>query len=255
MEGVSSRGCFAGRTFATPAGLVYLQRRQPYLDAPTLAFTEDRIDGTTAGICIGRRRQRLEAIAAAISAAKAEIAARRSSSLHHHRLRQSALARCQYLWRPIRRAAGEPTEVLATKAGPGWPAEPTFYIPGEVLEHFREALETGKQRQAERQFRFDAYAAEYPELAAEWQRRFARELPADWDADSPAYATDAMGQATATYPAPSSMHWRPVPELIGGSADLALSTRRSSRVRPHSSPAPTRVAISTSACAMAWEAS
>ncbi|MEZ4768370.1 MAG: transketolase [Caldilineales bacterium] len=124
---------------------------------------------------------------------------------------------------------GEPLgadEVAATKANLGWPAEPPFYIPGDVLEHFRSAVETGEQRQAEWQARFEAYAAEYPDLAAEWQRRFARELPDGWDADLPTYPTDAKGQATRNVSGAviNALAAR-VPELIGGSADLAPSTK------------------------------
>ena len=95
-----------------------------------------------------------------------------------------------------------------------------------MLEHFRAALETGQQRQAEWQARFDAYATEYPELAAEWRRRFARELPDGWDADLPTYPTDAKGQATRNVSGAviNALAAR-VPELIGGSADLAPSTK------------------------------
>ncbi|HRX02218.1 MAG: transketolase [Anaerolineae bacterium] len=227
MEGVSSEAAsLAGHLQL--GRLVYLyDDNHISIDGGTdLAFTEDRMmrfqayGWHTQVVADGND---LEAIAAAISAAKAEttrpsiIAVRTIIGYGSpHKANTSGVH-------------GEPLgadEVLATKANLGWPAEPTFYIPGEVLEHFREALETGKQRQAEWQARFDAYAAEYPELAAEWQRRFARELPADWDADLPAYATDAKGQATRNVSGSiiNALAAR-VPELIGGSADLAPSTK------------------------------
>src|SRR4051794_18438408 len=74
-------------------------------------------------------------------------------------------------------------EVAATKKALGWPTTDTFYLPEEAVAHFREALPKGAAAQQEWQARFDAYAREYPDLAAEWQRAQAGELPTGWDSD------------------------------------------------------------------------
>jgi transketolase len=115
-------------------------------------------------------------------------------------------------------------EVRRTKENLGWPTEPTFYIPDEVLPRFREAVDRGQAWEAEWQARFEAYAAEYPQLAAEWQTAMNGQLPAGWDADLPDFVPadgplatrKASGQvlnAIAPY----------LPTLLGGSADLAPS--------------------------------
>ncbi len=126
-------------------------------------------------------------------------------------------------------AHGEPLgadEVAAAKKNLGWPLEPAFYIPGEALAHFRLAVERGKVQQAEWQARFEAYAVEYPQLAAEFTRVMRDELPAGWDADLPAFPADTKGMATraASGQVISAVAPR-LPELIGGSADLAPSTK------------------------------
>jgi transketolase len=115
-------------------------------------------------------------------------------------------------------------EVQRTKENLGWPTEPRFYVPDEVLTHFREAIERGRAWETEWQARFEAYAAEYPQLAAEWQRAMNGQLPVGWDADLPDFVAadgplatrQASGQvlnAIAPY----------LPTLLGGSADLAPS--------------------------------
>ncbi|HID63422.1 MAG TPA: transketolase, partial [Anaerolineae bacterium] len=73
-------------------------------------------------------------------------------------------------------------EVRCTKENLGWPTEPSFYIPDEALTHLREAVERGRAWEAEWRARFDAYAAEYPDLAEEWRMAMAGELPPGWDA-------------------------------------------------------------------------
>ncbi len=118
-----------------------------------------------------------------------------------------------------------PDEVLAAKKFLGWPTEPAFLLPGEALEHFRQALSAGAEAQAAWEARLAAYAQDYPELAAELKRRAAGELPSDWDADLPAFPADPKGQATrkAGQKVINALGKR-LPELMGGSADLDPST-------------------------------
>ena len=117
-------------------------------------------------------------------------------------------------------------ELAAAKRNLGWPVEPRFYIPDAVREHFAQAVARGAAWEAEWQERFAAYRRAYPDLAAELERRWAGQLPADWDADLPAFPADAKGLATraASGKALNALARR-VPELIGGSADLTPSNK------------------------------
>ena len=117
-------------------------------------------------------------------------------------------------------------EVNGAKAALGWPLEPAFLIPDEALAHMRGALAAGEAAEAAWQARFDAYAAAYPDLAAEFSARMAGELPAGWDADLPAFADTSKPIATrnAANVAQNAIAAR-VPALVGGSADLSASTK------------------------------
>src|SRR5271167_1076398 len=68
-----------------------------------------------------------------------------------------------------------------------WPLEPSFYVPPEVLTHYREALADGQSAETEWNARFDKYAKEYPQQAQEWKRFMNGELPDGWDKDLPTY--------------------------------------------------------------------
>ncbi|MFN8597117.1 MAG: transketolase [Anaerolineae bacterium] len=117
-----------------------------------------------------------------------------------------------------------PDEVKAAKENLGWPIDPPFYLPGEALEHFREAIETGKAAQAEWQQRFDRYVQAFPQLAAELSRALKNELPAGWNEDIPGFPP---GKGTATRVSSGQVLTAiaaKVPNLLGGSADLNPST-------------------------------
>ena len=112
-----------------------------------------------------------------------------------------------------------------TRENLNWPDE-TFHIPGEALEHFRCAVENGAKLEQEWQSKWDAYQAAYPELAAQLARMMAEELPAGWDADLPVYEVGSKAKATRAYSGEALNAIAPhLPELIGGSADLAGSTK------------------------------
>jgi transketolase len=116
-------------------------------------------------------------------------------------------------------------EVRLTKEAYGWPADKEFYVPDEVLAHYREAVDRGKEWQAEWEDRLKAYVAAEPELGAELQRRFTGRLPDGWDKDVPKFHVDDGMMATRKASA-KVIQWAAaqVPELVGGSADLASST-------------------------------
>jgi transketolase len=116
-------------------------------------------------------------------------------------------------------------EVKLTKENLGWPTEPPFYVPDQVLEHMRQAVERGQKAETAWQEQFAAYARAYPELAAELQRMIDGELPEGWDADLPTFEPDAKGMRTRRASSRVINALAPrMPALVGGAADLAPST-------------------------------
>jgi transketolase len=116
-------------------------------------------------------------------------------------------------------------EVKLTKQNLDWPVEPQFLIPTEVAEHFRQALDRGREAESEWTAKFAAYERQYPELARELSQLINGELPQDWAAAIPPFAADEKGMATRVaagkvMEAISSK----LPNLFGGSADLDPST-------------------------------
>ncbi|HEY0984591.1 transketolase [Schlesneria sp. T3-172] len=123
---------------------------------------------------------------------------------------------------------GEPLgaeEVRLTKEALGWPVEPAFHVPAEAANHFRETAKRGAAAQEEWNARFKEYAKAFPELAAEYQRVLAGELPKSWETKLPTFSP-ADGQIATRVASGKTIAaiGAAVPELIGGSADLAPST-------------------------------
>ncbi len=115
-------------------------------------------------------------------------------------------------------------EVKLTKQNLGWPSLEPFYVPEDALAQWRRARERGARLEAEWRTHYDAYRKAYPDLAAELERRLAGRLPDDWDAVLPDFT---VGDAQATRVASGKVLNAiapQLPELIGGSADLAGST-------------------------------
>jgi transketolase len=115
-------------------------------------------------------------------------------------------------------------ELNAAKENLGWPVEPRFLIPGDVMEFYREAVERGREREIDWKMRFEAYKRIHPALGAELQRRLNSELPEGWDSNLPTFPADAKGMATrASSGKVLNALSAKLPELIGGSADLTPS--------------------------------
>jgi transketolase len=125
------------------------------------------------------------------------------------------------------KAHGEPLgaeNVAKTKTALGWPAEPTFYVPDDVLAFFRERGTAGAKVQAEWQKRYDAWKSAHGELAAQLERTLAGKLPANlpwpaFNAENGSVATRDAGGTVMNAIAAA------LPELVGGSADLDPSTK------------------------------
>ncbi len=115
-------------------------------------------------------------------------------------------------------------EIKLTRENLGWPQTP-FYINEQAVAYFRRALKNGKSFESEWQGLFDAYAAANPSMAETYRQWMNGLLPADWDRDIPVFPADEKGMASR---AASGKVLNAVagalPNLIGGSADLAPST-------------------------------
>ncbi len=115
-------------------------------------------------------------------------------------------------------------EVRLVKDFYGWPQE-DFYVPGEALEHFREAIDRGGKWEAEWNDKLAAWRKAFPDLSADWDRAWAGKLPDGWDSDLPNYKADKpIATRVASGEALNAIA-RHVPTMIGGDADLAGSTR------------------------------
>ncbi len=126
------------------------------------------------------------------------------------------------------KAHGEPpgdAELNGAKEAMGWPLEPRFYLPEEALRFFREAVACGQELESAWDKQFEAYRDAYPDLAAEAERRLASKLPDGWDEGLPEFPADEKGMATrASSGKVLNALAAKLPELFGGSADLAPST-------------------------------
>jgi transketolase len=126
------------------------------------------------------------------------------------------------------KAHGEPpgdAELDGAKDNLGWPKEPRFFVPEESLAFFRQAVARGAEQEAAWREKFEAYRREYLALAAELERRLAGELPEGWADDLPEFPPDAKGLASrASSGKVINAIAAKLPELMGGSADLAPST-------------------------------
>jgi transketolase len=111
-------------------------------------------------------------------------------------------------------------EISLTKQAYGWPSDEPFFIPDEALAHFREAVERGRDEYEEWEREFEASPHR-----AELERLQARRLPDGWDSDVPKKGPDS-GMIATRKASNEVIQWAAakVPELVGGSADLAPST-------------------------------
>jgi len=224
MEGISSEAAsLAGHLKL--GKLIYLyDDNHISIDGSTdLAFTEDRMARFDA---YGWHTQKVadgndvEAIDAAIKAAKADprpsIIAVRTIIGFGAPNRQGTS-----------KAHGEPLgeeELRLAKENLGWPLEPRFYIPEDVLAYFREAIPFGEECELGWRSDFERYRQAHPEKALEFERRMRGDLPTGWDENLLTFPADPKGMASRAASGKALNHFAAkIPELLGGSADLAPS--------------------------------
>ena len=125
------------------------------------------------------------------------------------------------------KAHGEPlgvAEIALTKQGYGWPSTEPFFVPAEALAQLREARARGTAMQDQWSAALAAYRTAYPAESAELERRWAGNLPDGWEARLPVFTPEngALASRNASGVVLNSIA-PALPELIGGSADLAGS--------------------------------
>jgi transketolase len=127
-------------------------------------------------------------------------------------------------------AHGEPLgdeEIRLTKKNYGWPEDARFLVPEGVREHFQEGIgKRGKDLRERWHQTFQQYAQQYPELATHVGKMQRRDLPDGWDRDLREFPADAKGVAGRDASAKAlNAIARNLPWVVGGSADLAPSTK------------------------------
>jgi len=127
-------------------------------------------------------------------------------------------------------AHGEPlgeAEIKLAKKNYGWPEDEKFLIPEGVQENFARVLgKRGRELRERWAAQFAEYKTKYPQLAEQLTTMQRRELPGGWDKDIPSFPADSKGLATRDSSGKIlNAIAKNVPWLMGGSADLAPSTK------------------------------
>ncbi|MFY9630870.1 MAG: transketolase [Candidatus Cybelea sp.] len=117
-----------------------------------------------------------------------------------------------------------PENVRKSKEELGWPLEPDFYVPDDVLKFFRETGAKGEELEAKWRATFDAWKTANPDLGSQLERALRGGLPADlpWPAFNAENGNVATRDAGGTVMNAIALS---VPELVGGSGDLDPSTK------------------------------
>ena len=226
MEGVASEAAsLAGHLRLGRLVVLYDSNRISIDGSTELAFSEDvRARFAAYGWYVQRVEDGndVEALAAAMASARAESG------------RPSLVEVCTQIGYGSPNKAGSAEahgaplgkdEARATKAALGWPQEPEMHVPEEAREAFAEARRRGEAAHARWREELGRYREAHPELADELERRLAGRLTEGWRAKLPEFLPGG-GMATRAASGKVINALAPVlPELFGGSADLAESNQ------------------------------
>jgi transketolase len=228
MEGISTEAAsVAGHLKLSNLCWIYDDNKITIEGSTDLAFSEDmglKFQGLGWNVCHVNDANDLEALSAALASFKAcndkptiivvksiiGYGAPNKQNTHH--------------------AHGAPLgwdEIALAKENYGLPKDQKFYIPDGVLEHFAENIGArGKKAYEDWQKVFDSYKVAYADKAAELEAMFAGKLPEGWDKDIPVFPASEKGDATRNSGGKVlNAIAKNVPYMIGGSADLAPSTK------------------------------
>jgi transketolase len=233
MEGLSHEAASLAGTLGLGKLIVLYDDNLISLDGPTnWSFTENvykRFEAYNWHVQRVMDGNDLEGIEAAITAAKAETG------------RPSLIAVRTVIGYGSPKAGtnkvhGEamgPTDTAATKKFFGFPEDQSFYVPEDALANWREAGKRGAGLEAEWNKLFAGYKAEFPELAAEFERTQAGRLKAGWEKAIPSFPVDKPVATRNAGQVVMNAIYDSVPELFGGAADLTASTKTIFKASPH----------------------
>jgi transketolase len=240
-EGVSHEACsLAGHQQLGNLVLLYDDNHISIEDDTAVAFSEDvskryeaygwhiqEVDWTHGGQGYD---EDVHALFEAFKAAKAET--KRPSFIKLRTIIAYPAPNLQNTGKAHGSALGE-NEVAATKKVLGFDPDRTFEVSGEVITHTRAAIERGKASQAEWQQRFDAWAAQAGDRKELFDRLRSGTLPAGWTDALPSFEASEKGVATRAASGDTLTAIAPLlPELWGGSADLAGSNNTTPKGQP-----------------------
>jgi transketolase len=227
MEGISHEACSLAGTLGLGKLIVFYDDNGISIDGPVKHwFTDDtpqRFEAYGWHVVPGVDGHDIEAVDAAIQAAQLE---RRRPSLI---CCKTVIAKGAPTKANTHEAHGAPLgkeEVVATRAAIGWP-HPPFEVPGHVYAAW-DARAKGAALEAAWNEKFAAYQRKLPELAAQFHRRMAGELPGGWAALVRTLVERANAKAETVATRKASQNALEglgpmLPELFGGSADLTWS--------------------------------
>ncbi|HHH81393.1 MAG TPA: transketolase, partial [Chloroflexi bacterium] len=226
MEGVASEAASLAGTLQLGRLIYIYDDNHITIDGDTsLAFTEDRAARFEAygwHVLQAGDVNDLAALDAALEAAKGDP---RPSLI----IVQSKIGYGLPTKEGTAKAHGEPPgeeELAGAKERLGWPQEPRFLVPEDVRAHFQEAAARARQAHTAWQELMRRYRDEFPELAAEFERRMRGELPQGLAQVLPSFESDEKGMATRASSGKVIHALAPhLPEWLGGSADLTGSNK------------------------------
>lgn len=225
MEGVSHEAASLAGTLGLGKLIALYDDNLISLDGPTeLSFTEDvlkRFEAYHWHVQIVEDGNDLAAIEKAIENAKAEttkpsfIAVRTiigygSPKAGTNKVHGEALGAA---------------DTAATKKFFGFPEDKSFYLPDDALANWRTAVDRGAALEAEWKKLFEGYRAQFPELAAEFERTQKGARKAGWEKALPKYTPEKPQATRNAGGAIMNAIAGEVPELFGGAADLTASTK------------------------------
>lgn len=136
-------------------------------------------------------------------------------------------------------AHGEPLgadEIALAKENLGWKYKKDFYVPKQVKEHIEEITKEGAKAEKDWKKLFAAYGKEYPEMAAQWKAWHSKKLPVDLLKDEDYWNYEGTIATRASSEKVLNKLSKVIPNLMGGSADLAPSNKSVMKDREYYSP-------------------
>eukprot|EP00475_Leptophrys_vorax_P035166 TRINITY_DN5761_c0_g1_i1.p1 TRINITY_DN5761_c0_g1~~TRINITY_DN5761_c0_g1_i1.p1 ORF type:complete len:675 (+),score=177.67 TRINITY_DN5761_c0_g1_i1:692-2716(+) len=119
-------------------------------------------------------------------------------------------------------------DIKGIKAKIGFNPDVSFFVPEEVYKFWADVSSKGKKAREDWNLALEEYSKKYPELGAQLNRTFAKELPDGWKSKIPSFPKGAKADATRnTSGVILNAIADALPELVGGSADLTPSNKTS----------------------------